>query len=178
MAYSAGDVIDALWHAHINVIGGPCPVAWLEVESAHVAFETARYQAIHGNNPGNMRGHGNAGQVTIHGANEIAPDGHVLDGPEVESGFAAYRTLRDGCDALVRYLGTATKPGVPNRYQGAWDAACKGDVATFCRELRAHGYFTANLELYTKGVQRDLEWLRTGPMPDFLAHLSPSPTAA
>jgi hypothetical protein len=172
---TASEGIDALWHAHQDVIGGPCPVAWLEIAAAHCSFETDEFRAMHGYNFGNLRGKGNAGSQSIHGANEII-DGHVVTGPDVDAGFAAYTDRFEGARAYCRFLGTATHPGTPNRYQAAWDAACRGDIPVFCEELNRHGYFTADISVYTRGVESKFAKLLAGPMPDFLAHLSPAPT--
>lgn len=162
------EVAMALWQAHVDVLGGYCPINWLRVELAHTAFETADFHSMHGNNLGNIRGHGDAGSISIHGANEIGPDGKIVTGAAVEAGFAAYSSLRAGATALVTFLCTSSHPPEPNRFQAAYDAACAGDVATFCAELKKHGYFTADLGLYTRGVQRKLIAHDTDPMPAVL----------
>jgi hypothetical protein len=125
-------------------------------------------------NFGNLRGTGSGGTwISITGADEVNPDGTVETGPEVEAGFAAFTDRYEGARAFVRFLGTASHPPNPNRYQGAWDAATAGDVAKYVAELKLHGYFTADEEKYRKGVQGTLDWLKAGPLPDFLRHLSP-----
>lgn len=167
------EAIDAIWHAHQEVIGGPCPVPLLEILSAQSAFETARWKALWNFNFGNIRGTGPGGEwMSIHGAGEIDANGKEYFPPDGhENMFAAYRDRYAGAGGLVRFLGTASHPPAPNRYQRAWDAACAGDLAGFVRGIREQGYFTAGLERYTSGVRADLEWLRAGPMPEFLQHL-------
>ena len=167
------EAIDALWHGHQEVIGGPCPIPLLEILSAQSALETGRWHAMWNFNFGNLRGNGDSGEwIVIRGADEII-DGHRVTGPAVEGGFAAYRDRYSGARAFIRFLGTASHPPAPNRFQLAWDAATTGDVYVYCRELKAHGYFTADLDRYTKGVRGTVDWLRSGPMDAFLETLKP-----
>jgi hypothetical protein len=171
------EALHAVWQAHQNVIGGPCPVALLELVTAQSALETGRWHSMWCWNMGNIRGKGSDGTITIAGADEII-DGHRVTGPSVEAGFAAYRGLVDGAEALVRFLGTASHPGQPNRYQAAWDAACRGDVAGFVHGMKhpavGAGYFTADEALYARGVEGTLAWLRSSAVPEFLRYLSPA----
>lgn len=174
---SPTEALHALWQAHQAVIGGPCPVALLEILAAQSALETARWHSMWCWNMGNIRGKGTAGTIAIAGADEII-DGHRVTGPSVEAGFAAYASLVDGAIALVRFLGTASKPGVPNRYQTAWDAACRGDAAGFAHGLKhpSHGagYYTADEARYTAGVEGTRTWLRQNAVPEFLRYLEPA----
>jgi hypothetical protein len=150
-------------------------VLLLETLCGHSGFETGRWNRMKNFNFGYMRGTGDGGEwMSVVGADEII-DGKRVTGPDVESGFAAYRERYSGARAFVRFLGTATKPPHPNRYAAAWSAATAGDVDAYCRELKTQGYFTADLELYTKGVRGTVEWLRSGPMPEFLRFLAPAP---
>lgn len=169
------EAIDAIWHAHTDVIGGPCPIPLLEILSAQSALETARWHSMYCFNFGNIRGTGDGEEwMTLKGADEYI-DGFHVTGPKAEVGFAAYRERFSGARAFVRFLGVATRPPHPNRYAAAWSAATAGDVDAYCRELKAHGYFTADLDQYTKGVRGTVAWLRSGPMPEFLKHLAPAP---
>lgn len=168
------EALDAIWHAHQDVIGGPCEVTLLETLAAQSAFETLRWKACWCFNLGNIRGAGDAGTMTLKGADEII-DGHHVTGPEVEAGFAAYLSRASGARAFVRFLGTASKPPAPNRFQKAWDAARAGDIDTYVAELHAHGYFTASIARYKSGLLVDLNWLRQGPLPQFLESLKVPP---
>jgi hypothetical protein len=171
------EALHALWQAHQNVIGGPCPVALLEILAAQSALETARWHSMWNWNFGNVRGKGTAGAISIAGADEYV-DGHHVTGPSAEDGFAAYSTAVDGASALVRFLGTASHPGTPNRYQAAWDAACAGDVAGFVHGMKhpsiGAGYFTADETRYAHGVDGTLAWLRSSAVPEFLRYLAPA----
>lgn len=167
------DMIHAIWQAHQDVIGGPCPVNLLELLVAQSALETGRWQSMWCFNCGNIRGHAPDGAWTsIKGASEIENGKEVFYDVGPDNKFAAYRDAVDGARAFVRFLGTASHPPEPNRYQGAWDAAISGDVVGYCAELKKHGYFTANLEQYSQGVRGTRAWLRAGPIPAFLATLA------
>ena len=173
---SAAEAIDALWHAHQNVIGGPCPTSLLEILAAQSALETGRWKACWNFNFGNIRGHGPDGAWTsIKGASEIIDSKEVFYDIGPDNMFAAYHDRIAGAEGLVRFLGVASHPPKPNRYQLAWDAAIDGDVGKYCSELRANEYFTADLALYSKGVRGTVEWLKEGPMPEFLDSLQPAP---
>lgn len=179
------EIVTALWGAHQDVFGGPMPIALLQVLAADVAFETADGAAENGENPGNMRGHGDAGDTAIKGANEVV-DGKLVI---VEGGFAAYSSLREGCRAYLRYLGVAAHPPKPNRYAAAWLAALVGDVPGFvhgirhpddggvgkpcaCGRVHMGGYFTASEDLYRRGVQAKFDGVAKVAVDGFIAGLS------
>lgn len=184
--HTMDQIVEALWGAHQDVFGGPMPVALLLTLAADVAFETADGVAENGENPGNMRGHGDAGDTAIKGANEVV-DGKVVI---VEGGFAAYSSLREGCRAYLRYLGVASHPPKPNRYATAWLAALVGDVAGFvhgirhpddggvgklcseCGRVHMGGYFTADEERYRRGVQLKFDTVARPAVGAFIARLS------
>lgn len=169
------EALDAIWHGHQAVIGGPCPVNLLALLTAQSALETGRWKSMWNFNMGNIRGPGQGGEwMAIPGANEVI-DGMVVSGPAVEGGFAAFRDRYEGAKAFVRFLGTASHPPNANRYQPAWDAAAEGDVVGYVSGLKAAGYFTADEGLYLKGVAGTLDWLRSDPLPKFLAYLSAEP---
>lgn len=151
----------ALALAHQSVIGQPISRNRLACLAAHSAFETDAWHAMWCFNFGNIRGRASDGHWTsIKGASEI------IDGKEVffdigpQNMFAAYPDALKGAEAYARFLGVATSPPKPNRYAIAWDAADALDVLVFCRELQAHGYFTAGLQHYTSGMRTKLEWLQ------------------
>jgi flagellum-specific peptidoglycan hydrolase FlgJ len=100
-------------------------------------------------NFGNIRGSGDVGSMAIPGANEIIGGKAVV----VEAGFAAYSSRLEGARAMVRLLSTK------DRYSHVWAAAVAGDVETYVHELHAAGYFTANVDLYLKGVRGTVAWL-------------------
>lgn len=156
------DVIDAFWHAHQRVIGGPCPVNLLTMLTAMSAFETDEWRAMWCWNLGNIRGTapGTGEWTSIKGASEIENGREVFYDVGPDNKFAAYPNILASAEHVVRFLGTATKPPAPNRYQAAWDAAVAGDVDGFVAGMKAGGYFTAGLKHYTKGVQHKLRIVR------------------
>lgn len=154
------DAVTTLWFAHQNIIGGPCPMNLLKILSAQSAFETDTWRAMWNYNFGNLRGKTSTGAWTsINGASEIIDGKEVFFGVGADNQFKAYPSAIAGAESLVRYLGVATKPPLPNRYLLAWDSAIAGDIGKFCAELRANGYFTANLAHYTHGVRRKYDEL-------------------
>lgn len=168
------EAIDAIWHGHVDVVGGTCSIALLTVLAAQSALETGRWTKMHNWDFGNLRGHGPDGaSFSQTGADEIIDGKRVV----VPDGFASYADRLTGAREFVRYLCVATKPPAQNRYALAIAAAEAGDVPGYCAELRKHGYFTAALDSYTKGVQGTVDWLKSGPMPDFLRYLQPNQSA-
>lgn len=169
------EAIDAIWHAHVDVIGGPCPISLLTILTAQSALETGRWQSMKNFNFGYMRGGGTAGEwITVVGANEIE-NGKLVTGPAVEGGFGAWRDRYDGARAFVRFLGTPSHPPAPNRYQAAWDAATAGDIDGYVHGLKLGAYMTANEATYDRGVHAQVAWLKSGPIPKFLEYLSAEP---
>jgi hypothetical protein len=155
-----GDAIEAIAEAYEFECGGEMPSKLLLALAAQSALETARWTACWRFNMGNIRGHGPNGESqSIPGANEIINGEAVI----VEAGFAAYPDLISGARAFVRYLCVATKPPAKNRYQGAIDAATRGDLAGFVHGLKAGGYFTAGEGRYLKAEQSQASWLEKLP---------------
>lgn len=181
------EALSALWHAHQDVIGGPCETTLLGILGAHTAFETARWRSMFDWNPGNRGGHAEDGAwQTLRGATEIV-NGVVVPRVAGEAGsFGAWATCADGFRSYVRFLGTASRPPAPNLYAYAWEAAKRGDVAGFCAGLRyppdgvkrdgyvRGAYMTDHVEHYTLNVQSEYSWLLRGPLPEFLASLTPT----
>jgi hypothetical protein len=146
---------------------------------AQWAEETARGRAMWNNNAGNLRGTGPGGLWTvIEGASEVV-DGHEFfwrRGAWVDkagtpapadvaaklgdNGFAAYSNATEGFAGLLRFVGVASHPPKPNRFAAAWGAAKRGDVAAYCAGLKAGHYFTADLGIYTRGMNGLFTWVR------------------
>lgn len=168
----------ACFQAHQVVFGATIGRGLLCTLAAQSALETGRWTAMYEWNAGNVRGEGTAGRASIEGASE------VIDGTEWffrrgvwqtkagvaapadvaarlgDNGFAAFRNLTEGFERLIRMLGTASHPPKPNRYAAAWDAAERGDVPAYCAGLKAGGYYTADVGLYTRGVAAQFTWVQ------------------
>ena len=167
---------EAFWFAHQAVIGGPCETLLLETLVIQWDVETGAGRAMWNDDMGNLRGHGPDGAtMAIPGANEII-DGKLVT---VEAGFASFDTPEQGAEAMIRLLGTASHPPKPNRFQGAWEAAKRGDLLEYARQLseevqgKGHAYFTANLQVYQRGLISRRDRARRG-VSNFLATLTPT----
>ncbi len=156
------EVIDSFWQAHQRVIGGPCPVNVLLMLTAMSAFETDEWRSMWCNNLGNIRGSAptTGAWTSIKGASEIENGKEVFYDIGPNNRFAAYGSLLESALHVVKFLGTASKPPLPNRYADAWDGAVAGDVDRFVAGMKKGGYFTAGLAHYTKGVKWKLGIIR------------------
>ncbi|MHA2426431.1 MAG: glucosaminidase domain-containing protein [Candidatus Hermodarchaeia archaeon] len=119
---------------------------------AQSAGETGRWKFLRCNNWGNIKKRDDwkytsydAGEVlTINGVTK-----HYMFYPyHPETFFAAWDTPLEGAEAYIRFLSQR------KRYNKAWVELMAGDPVAYCRELKAAGYFTADLAHYTKGVTR------------------------
>jgi hypothetical protein len=154
-----GEVLDALVEAYALEVGGEMPGRLLLALAAQSALETAQWRDCWCWNFGNMRGHGDAGTVSLQGATEVE-NGVEVSRPD---GFAAFSSRLAGARAFVRYLCVATRPPTPNRYQAAIDAATRGDLPGFVRGLAAGGYFTADEGRYENAEEAEARWLEKLP---------------
>ncbi len=119
---------------------------------AQSAGETGRWKLLRCNNWGNIKKRGDwkytsydAGEVlTINGVTKQ----YMFYPYHPQTFFAAWDTPLEGAEAYIRFLSQRT------RYKKAWIALMAGDPVAYCRELKAAGYFTADLAHYTKGVVR------------------------
>ena len=117
---------------------------------AQTALETGQWHAIHCYNWGNVKAGGSwLGDVCMFHCGEIIDGNEVFfDPPHPQTHFRAYPSAAAGAEAYVRFLGTASHPPKPNRYQAAWDAAMAGDIESFVDELSTARYFTASVDRY------------------------------
>lgn len=156
---------------------------------AQSALETGRWKAMHCWNAGNIRGRGPGGAwVSIEGASEVVGGREVwfrggvwrdkagavvtdLTGLSANNAFAAYADPVDGFEGLIRFLCVASNPPKPNRYAPAIEAAERGDVAAYCHLLKhppsgQDGYYTANEDLYRRGVLSQVVWVEENLFPE------------
>lgn len=66
--------------------------------------------------------------------------------PHPETSFNAYPSAVEGAKEYIQFLIQR------KRYLPAWEQVLKGDPVAYCAELKKAGYFTADLNRYTKGV--------------------------
>lgn len=119
---------------------------------AQSAGETGRWNLLRCNNWGNIKKRDDwkytsydAGEIlTINGVTK-----HYMFYPyHPQTFFAAWDTPLEGAEAYIRFLSQR------KRYKKAWVELMAGDPVAYCRELKAAGYFTADLAHYTRGVTR------------------------
>lgn len=161
------EAIHVIGAAHERIfLVPPSGVLWLTL-AAWSAFETDAWRAMHGFNFVNLRGSWR-GRSTSFKASEIIDGREVFLPPSADNLFRSYPTALDGAEDALRFIGTASAPPRPNRYQAAWEAAQRGDVPAFVDGLRnptingmhVPGFFTANPTVYLAGVQRHALKLR------------------
>jgi flagellum-specific peptidoglycan hydrolase FlgJ len=151
----AGEAVEAIADAHVVVFGIDPSPELLGVLAAQSSFETDEWRAMWNWNYGNIRGAW-SGHATSFRAGEIIDGVEKILDPGPENLFRSYPGAKQGAEDFIRFLGTASHPDRPNRYQGAWDAACRGSVVGFIDGLRDGGYFTAVPHVYLRGVQSHL----------------------
>lgn len=145
---SAGDVIRAFERAAAAVLGYQLSHKSIALLVAQSALETGRWKSIHCFNFGNIKASEEyEGFYCLFRCNEIIK-GKTLwfDPPHPQCRFRAYRTAEEGAYDYIRFL--SQRP----RYAKAWKQLLAGDSVTFVWELKAAGYFTADLAHYTKAV--------------------------
>lgn len=149
------EVREAFACAYHRVFGIRPSAEALALLLAHSALETGRWKAgLWCYNFGNKKA-----SLTYPGwhcyfrCNELINGKYEwFDPPHPQTRFRAYLTAADGAEAQIRFLGTATRAGKPNRYQAAWNALLAGLPQEFCAALHRAGYFTAHLGPYQKAV--------------------------
>ena len=170
--------VEAFWFAHQDVIGGFCETLLLETLTIQFDVECAGGDECFDYDLGNMRGAGDIGTQAIRGANEII-GGKVVTGSAVEGGFAAFSSARAGAQAMIKFLGVASHPPLPNRFAGAWEAAKIGDLPEYAHQLSKdvqgpRAYFTANTGVYAAGLLSRRPRCRAA-VDTFLVSLQPEP---
>lgn len=141
----------------------------LALALAKSALETGRWRAIWNSNWGNVKaGEAYAGMFTAITLNEVlggkvvwfAPEGQLVGGRgsalagnrwDVPPGhpqtrMRAYANRYDGAYAYVDFVSGL------KRYAASWQALLAGEPASYVRELKRSGYFTADEEPYRKAV--------------------------
>lgn len=70
----------------------------------------------------------------------------ILSPPHPWSSFIAFENADQGAARYIEFLSCS------DRYKAAWHALLSGDAAAFSHELRRAGYYTADEDVYTKGL--------------------------
>jgi hypothetical protein len=112
------------------------------------ALETGHWKSIHCFNVGNAKaGPTYEGFYCQFRCNEII-NGKTewFDPPHPQTNFRAFFTAADGFADHIKLLATVS------RYSTAWLCAERGEAEAYSRACHAAGYYTANVESYTRGV--------------------------
>ncbi len=146
-----------------EALGGSVPLEGIATLWAQYAIETGRGSACWNLNLGNKRANDGEKYTELAAAWEcgshIPPGARQIEKPagaECPAGqlyylptnqrFAAYDTLAEGA---AGYIALLRRP----RYKGALDVALTGDAERFAHELKARGYFTADVGPYAAGLK-------------------------
>jgi hypothetical protein len=152
-ALSEGEATYALREGFKLVYGKYPSDKSLAVLWAKSALETGRWKEMHCYNFGNIKkrhvpddGH----YFTMFRCGEILKGKEIFfDPPHPQTHFRAWKTPEDGAKAYIMFVGNTR-----GRYFPAWLKVLDGDPEGYSRELSRLGYYTASVELYTKGVVR------------------------
>lgn len=138
---TAREVYVGLERAWIALFGEQPEREALCVLLSQWALETGHGKKCHNYNLGNVKSSQKGGEWCFFRCNEIIKKKTVWFDPDHPACcFVAYRTLNSGAEAYLHKLHT--------KYAAAWPAVLAGDPAQFTIQIRALGYFTANLEDY------------------------------
>jgi len=140
--------------------------------------ETGRWKMLRCNNWGNIKKRKNNKTLnwTSYDAGEnmtiAGVFGHYMFYPyHPQTHFVAFDNPLDGADYYIRFLSQR------KRYRRAWAEVMSGDPVAYSRELKKAGYFTADLDHYTRGVvSLTKEFKRKSD--DLLAFAPPEPIPA
>jgi len=145
-----GEAAVALREAWHNIYGEYPSDRALALLWAQSALETGRWKSIHCFNFGNIRKVHNPDDghcFTMYEGNEIIKGKSIwFKPPEPLSHFRGYKSVIEGAEDYISLVSQR------KRYKKAWAMVMAGDPIGYCRELKAAGYFTANLDHYTKPV--------------------------
>ncbi len=130
-----------LAEAYRSVTGRAPSAASLDLLWAQWALETARGQAMYGNNFAGIK----AGQ---HGPGAVfsTTEGHGAGQRRIRDRFRTYGTPEEGARDYVALLA--------RRYPSAFEALRQGDLDAFSAGLHRGRYFTAHPDTYRSGLER------------------------
>ena len=140
-------VFFGLYNAWLQLFGDTPKKESLLVLLAQSTLESgAGYKSCHLNNIGNFKHiDGDGRDFTYFKCSEIINGKEIwFSPPDPACCFRAYKSLQDGC---IDYLSSLHK-----RFNKSWQAVLDGNPTEFVISLKKQRYFTANLDLYIKGV--------------------------
>jgi len=133
-----------------NVLGSEPTVDSLALLWAKSLGETGRWKMLRNHNWGNIKRRLGL-KYTSYEAGEILQGKHQMFYPyHPQTFFAAWGTPLEGAEAYIDFLANPK-----SRYAKAWhEVVNSGDPVKYTYELHKAGYFTAKLEVYTRGMVR------------------------
>jgi hypothetical protein len=133
-----------------NVLGSEPTIDSLALLWAKSLGETGRWKLLRNNNWGNIKKKPQW-KYTSYEAGEILQGKHQMFYPyHPQTHFAAWDTPLEGAEAYIDFLANPK-----SRYHKAWAVVVNsGDPVKYTYELHKAGYFTAKLEVYTRGMVR------------------------
>ncbi len=166
----------ALKEAWKNIYGKYPSKKALAVLWAKVCLETGRFKSMHCFNFGNIKVRSNmtftmyecGEEISLKQAQQLVkespelvtiirtyswPNGSKRASVKIKAGhkwsqFVAHKTATEGAEYYIRFVSKN------KRYFKAWQKLMAGDPVGYSHELKVAGYYTANEDLYTKGVVR------------------------
>jgi hypothetical protein len=145
---TADDAIEGMRGAVLKLKGKEGTPEQITALISQSGLETAHWKSIHCYNVGNAKASPNyEGFYCQFRCNEII-NGKTewFDPPHPQTNFRAFFTAADGFADHIKLLATVS------RYANAWACAERGDPEAYSRACAAAGYYTANVESYTRAV--------------------------
>lgn len=139
-----------LAQAYQAVTGAAPSPATVDLLWAQWALETARGQAMYGNNFGGIKATGGGPSASF-----STTEGYGAQARRVRDRFRTYGTPAEGARDYVSLLA--------RRYPAAFEGLATGDVERFAAGLQQGRYFTANPDTYRRALQRLSEEHRLAP---------------
>lgn len=152
---SLEEAIEAFADGWSVALGWDPKARQLAVLVAHTVLECGDgFKSLHHYNFGNEKASpGYQGYYCMYRCNEVI-GGKVywFDPPHPQTWFRAFMSARDGAVEHVKFLAVDTSGDGHNRYQAAWNMVLSGDADGFVKALKSAGYFTGNVDAYSKAV--------------------------
>ena len=145
----AKKMVITLYRAWGDFHGQPPHIESLACCLAQMALETGHMQLCHCWNVGNIKRKGEQDSCdwTMFRCGEIINGRqYMFDPPHRQTHFRAYSCLEEGMADYIRFL------AFRERYKMAWLQVHLGNPDRMSRKLGEAGYYTADIDLYTKHV--------------------------
>lgn len=144
---STEQIVAAVSDGYNEVMGARPMATCHAVLCAQVSLETGNGRKMHRFNPGNRKVRDGDEYYTMFACNEVI-GGKVqwFSPPHPQTHFAAFLTPAAGVADYLKLLSCT------DRYRAAWSRAYVGDARGFVEALGRAGYFTADPNVYARGI--------------------------